>query len=184
MTAEMLRSDEPCAMARTLMPALPSAPKNVAATPAVCAMSSPTAARMLHEATRSTRWMCPSRISGSKARRDVVRASSACASGTAKQMECSELACEMSTTLTPTSRSAPKSRCATPGTPIIPVPSTLTRAMPSMVENPLTALAARTVAAVDARAGVRGVERVADPDGDPARDGGLHGARVKDLRAE
>ena len=33
MTAEMFRSDEPCAIARTFTPALPSAPKNVAATP-------------------------------------------------------------------------------------------------------------------------------------------------------
>ena len=143
-------------MARTLMPALPRAPKKVAATPAVWAISSPTAARMLQELTRSTRWMWPSRISGSKARRAVLRASSACASGTAKQIECSELACEMSTTLTDTSRRAPKRRCATPGTPIIPVPSTLTRAMPSTVEKPLHgARAAGTFAAIDARPRVR-----------------------------
>jgi hypothetical protein len=59
-------------------------------------------------------------------------------SGTAKQIECSELACEMSTTEIPCSRSAPNRRCAVPGTPIIPAPSTLISASASMLVIPLT----------------------------------------------
>ena len=43
----MLRSDAPCAMARTLTAAVPSAPNTLAATPCAPAMPSPTTARML-----------------------------------------------------------------------------------------------------------------------------------------
>ena len=57
----------------------------------------------------------------------------------------------MSTTLTPTSRSAPNRRCETPGTPIMPVPSTLTSAISSTVVKPFTAFAARRVPAPDSR---------------------------------
>ena len=39
----------------------------------------------------------------------------------------------------PSSRSAPNSRCAVPGTPIIPAPSTLTSATLSMLVMPFTA---------------------------------------------
>ena len=39
----------------------------------------------------------------------------------------------------PSSRSAPNSRCAVPGTPIIPAPSTLTSATASMLVMPFTA---------------------------------------------
>src|SRR5690606_31863161 len=70
--------------------------------------------------------------------RTTASAFSASVQGTAKQIECSDEACEIKMTDTPTSRSAPKSRCATPGTPIIPVPSTLSRAMCSTDEKPLT----------------------------------------------
>src|ERR1043165_1335281 len=67
----------------------------------------------------------------------VFFASKAWAVGTAKQIECSELACEIITIETPTARSAPKSLWATPGTPIMPVPSTFIRAMSSTAAKPL-----------------------------------------------
>ena len=70
----------------------------------------------------------------------LVRSVSAeSASGTAKQIECSELPWEIRITETPSSRSAPNSRSAVPGTPIMPAPSTLTSAIRSMLVMPLTA---------------------------------------------
>ena len=45
-----------------------------------------------------------------------------------KQIECSDEACEIIDTETPVDASAPKVRAATPGTPIIPFPCTVTSA--------------------------------------------------------
>ena len=59
----------------------------------------------------------------------------------AKQIECSELPCEIKITEMPESRSAPNRRCAVPGTPIMPAPSRFTRATGSMVEIPFTLIA-------------------------------------------
>ncbi len=56
----------------------------------------------------------------------------------AKQIECSELAWEISTTDTAASRSAPNRRSAIPGTPIMPLPSRFIKAMSSIVASPLT----------------------------------------------
>ena len=137
----MLRSDAPCAMARTLTPELPSAPNSLAAMPGVPAMPSPTTARMLQSRVTSTRWICPCRISLSKASRTTAAARSASAWASAKQIECSELPCEISATEMPCSRSAPNSRWAVPGTPIMPVPSTLISAIRSMLVIPLTGCA-------------------------------------------
>ena len=138
MTTEMLRSDAPWAIARTLTPAEPSAWNTFAATPSAPAMPSPTTARMLQPWSSSTLWIWPSRNSGSNARRTTRSARSASPAGTAKQIECSELPCEIRMTEMPSSRSAPNSRCAVPGTPIMPAPSRLTSAMRSMLVIPLT----------------------------------------------
>ncbi len=56
----------------------------------------------------------------------------------AKQIECSELPCEINITDMPASRSAPNRRCAVPGTPIMPAPSRFTSATGSIVVIPLT----------------------------------------------
>ncbi len=61
----------------------------------------------------------------------------ACSCGIAQQIECSELPCEIRMTEIPSSRSAPNSRCAVPGTPIMPVPSRFTSATRSMLVMPL-----------------------------------------------
>ena len=53
------------------------------------------------------------------------------------QIECSELACEISVTETPASFSDANRRSAVPGTPIIPEPSRFTSAMPPMAVMPL-----------------------------------------------
>src|SRR6476660_8109644 len=58
MTAEMLRSDAPCAIARTLMPAAPSVPKNLPALPGMPAMSSPTTAMIAQPVVTPTRCTC------------------------------------------------------------------------------------------------------------------------------
>ncbi|MDQ1241006.1 MAG: hypothetical protein QG550_256 [Pseudomonadota bacterium] len=134
----MLRSDAPWAMARTLTLALASAANTCAATPCAPAMPSPTTARMLQLRLTSTLWIWPSRSSGSNARRTTRSARSASGSGTAKQIECSELPCEIRMTEMPSSRSAPNNRCAVPGTPIMPAPSRFTSAMRSTVVMPLT----------------------------------------------
>ena len=134
----MLRSEAPCAIARTLTPAVPSAPNTCAATPCAPAMPSPTTARMLQPRLTSMLWIWPSRNSGSNARRTTRSARSASTSGTAKQIECSELPCEIRITEIPSSRSAPNRRCAVPGTPIMPAPSRFTSAIFSMVVMPFT----------------------------------------------
>jgi hypothetical protein len=112
--------------------ALPRAVKNFPAMPNLSIIPSPTMARMQQSAITSTVCTWPRCISAKKASSTVFLANSACANGTAKQIDCSELACEIMTTETSTARRAPKSLSATPGMPIIPVPSRLSRAIPSI----------------------------------------------------
>ena len=71
----------------------------------------------------------------------------ACSALTAKQMECSLLAWLIMITLTPASRTVPKMLLAVPGTPTMPVPSTLISVTFSMVAKPFTSwlAAGRTV---------------------------------------
>ena len=115
-TAEMLRSDAPCAIARTLMPRQPRVPKNRPALPGmpchVVADDGEDAAALrdldpLHLALRAS--------SAANARSTTSRTCSADCSRTAKQIECSELPCEISMTEMPASRRAPNSRSAVPG---------------------------------------------------------------------
>ena len=136
MTAEIFRSDDPCAIARTLMPALLSAPKQLPAIPSRSIMPSPTIAMMQQPSVRSTVCTSPRCISRANVCSTVCFASAACERGTAKQIECSELACEIMTTETSTACSAPKSLWATPGIPIIPVPSTLIKTISSTAAKP------------------------------------------------
>ena len=60
--------------------------------------------------------------------------------GTAKQMACSEEACEMSETLVPVEAMAANMRAATPGTPNMPRPSRVISLSPRMVVTDLTTL--------------------------------------------
>ncbi len=115
--------------------------------------------------------------------RTTAAARSACSCGIAQQIECSELPCEMRMTEMPSSRSAPNSRCAVPGTPIMPVPSRLTSATRSMLVMPFTGRSEAGCGA-DQRADLLGREGVADPDGDAALDRRRHGLRMDDLGAE
>ena len=62
------------------------------------------------------------------------------------QIECSELAWEMSVTETPAPFSDANRRSAVPGTPIMPEPSRLTSAMPPIAVMPLIPLTDSTFA--------------------------------------
>ncbi len=121
------------------MPALPRVPKNRAATPGSPAMPSPTIATIQQSRVRSTRWIWPCAISPAKASSTTCRVRSANELGTAKQMECSELACEIRITDTPAFLRAPNNLSAVPGTPIMPVPSRFTSATFSTDVTPLIA---------------------------------------------
>ncbi len=94
-TTEIFRSDAPCAIARTLTAAFDSALNTFAAAPGVPAMPSPTTARMLQSVATATSWIWPCLSSDSKAWRTIRSVTAASGRGTAKQIECSELACEM-----------------------------------------------------------------------------------------
>mmetsp|Transcript_14776 Transcript_14776/g.44497 ORF Transcript_14776/g.44497 Transcript_14776/m.44497 type:complete len:203 (-) Transcript_14776:59-667(-) len=137
-TALTLRPLQPWEMATMLMLERPSASKKRPLMPAVSLMPSPTAAMMVQGEMTSTGLILPSWISEPKARAAASRAASARAASMATVMLCSDDACAMSVTLMPCSFRAPKSRCATPGTPTMPAPSRFTSAMPSTVLKPQT----------------------------------------------
>jgi hypothetical protein len=66
------------------------------------------------------------------------RARRAAASGTEKQIDCSDEDCEISDTLVPCWYSAAKVRAAIPGTPSMPLPVTVSSACPPAAESALT----------------------------------------------
>ena len=146
MTTEMLRSEEPCAMARTLTPARASAPKKLAAIPGVPAIPSPTTARIVQSWVIVGGWICPYRVSDSNASSIARLATWTSDWSVAKQIECSELPWEIMTTETSASRRARKRRSEIPGTPIIAVPSRLIRAISPIEANPFTGDVGETLA--------------------------------------
>ena len=77
-------------------------------------------------------------ISSVNASRSAATARGASVSGTVKQIECSDDACEIIDTETPVAASAPKVRAATPGTPSIPFPCTVTSACLRIAESART----------------------------------------------
>ena len=102
--------------------------------------------------------------------------------GTAIQIECSELACEMSVTETSASLRAANNRSAVPGTPIMPAPSRLTMATSSIEVTPLIPSSASL------RDEIRllgcGQKGVPDVNRNPIVHGRPHGLRVYHFRAE
>ena len=83
----------------------------------------------------------------------------ACSALTAKQMECSLLAWLIMITLTPASRTVPKMLLAVPGTPTMPVPSTLISVTFSIVANPFTSPCVVRLLAVRCARGRKRVRR-------------------------
>jgi hypothetical protein len=119
-TNEMLRSDEPCAMAITLTSAAASARNTRAAMPGVPAMPSPTTAITAAgpaDVTSSTR---PAASSSRNARRSAATACGASGAGSVKPMELSDEAWKMVDTDSDSPCMAANVRAAMPGTPIIP----------------------------------------------------------------
>ena len=125
-------------MATTLIFAAASAPKTAAATPGVPCIPSPTTATVAIDGVSSTPSISPRAISPPNSRVRLSCASFASASGTLKQIECSELACEMRETEIWRSCRAWKVRAAIPGTPSMPLPVTVTRAWPPAAVSALT----------------------------------------------
>mmetsp|Transcript_23836 Transcript_23836/g.39968 ORF Transcript_23836/g.39968 Transcript_23836/m.39968 type:complete len:207 (-) Transcript_23836:1194-1814(-) len=137
-TTVRLYSEQPCAMAVTLTLALASAEKRMALTPGVAHIACPTAARMHWPGISRTSWMRPERSSRLKWLLSASTAVFAWWLFTAKQIECSEDACEIITTFTCASFIAWKTLDAVPGTPTMPVPSTLIMETSSIVAKPFT----------------------------------------------
>src|SRR5437016_2149487 len=100
-TTEMFSSDDPWAMAMTLIPACASAPKTRAAIPGVPAIPSPTTTSVATPGRSSTPSISRRAISLWNSSTRLARARSAAASGTPKQMECSDDAWVMSETEIP-----------------------------------------------------------------------------------
>ena len=137
-TTEMLSSELPCAIATTLIRPAARAENTAAATPGVPCMPSPTTATVAMPGLTSMPSISPRRISPVNSRSRLSRASSANGSGTLKQIECSDDACEISDTEIWRVCSAWKVRAAMPGTPSIPLPVTVTSAWPPAAVRALT----------------------------------------------
>ncbi|MNI51602.1 hypothetical protein D3C73_1063360 [compost metagenome] len=135
---EMLRSDDPCAIARMFTCARPSDSNSRAATPGWPAMPSPTAASTLTPSLTCTRCTWPAASSCENACTTASRPRAASPARTTQQIECSEEPCEIITTETCAWRSAANTRSAVPGTPIRPVPSRFSRARSALSVSPFT----------------------------------------------
>ena len=135
---EILRSEDPCAMAMTFTCASAIQPSTRAATPGVLAMPEPTTATVETPSNTSTESISFRSSSIANAARNSFSASVAAPSGTVKQIECSELACEISDTEIPACANAPNVRAAIPGTPSIPFPATVTSACAVIAESART----------------------------------------------
>ena len=82
--------------------------------------------------------MRPEVISSSKTRRKAATARVASTSGSVKPMEFSEEAWKIVETERPSPWMAPNVRAAMPGTPIMPLPATVTRACDDSMARPFT----------------------------------------------
>jgi hypothetical protein len=137
-TNEMFRSDEPCATAITLSPARASAVNTRAAMPGVPAMPSPTTAMTATSVRDATSSTSPLASSSLNARRSACTAGPASAAGSVNPMELSDEAWKMVDTDSPAACTAANVRAAMPGTPIMPLPETVTTAWPRMVASAFT----------------------------------------------
>mmetsp|Transcript_103270 Transcript_103270/g.301264 ORF Transcript_103270/g.301264 Transcript_103270/m.301264 type:complete len:328 (+) Transcript_103270:921-1904(+) len=131
-TAEMLRSEEPWAMAMMLTLALPKELKNWPLMPVRLFMPSPTTATILQPARELTRhsWLLAS--SSAKACSTLCIATPRSFSSTATVMECSEEPWEARMTFTPVLPRASIIFLATPGVPRKDAPEMVRRATFSM----------------------------------------------------
>mmetsp|Transcript_28341 Transcript_28341/g.91717 ORF Transcript_28341/g.91717 Transcript_28341/m.91717 type:complete len:200 (+) Transcript_28341:1214-1813(+) len=124
-------------MARTLTLAVARARMKVAAVPSVNAIPSPIMATTDIPRRREMLFTVERASSSSNALCSASKALLPCSEGTATQIECSEEACVIMSTLMLLSAMAAMKRWATPGTPISDAPSRLTSATLSMEVMPL-----------------------------------------------
>ena len=137
-TAEMLSSEDPCAMATMLTPLRPREWKTFPAIPGVCFIREPTTAMMERSFSIAGGSIAPSAISRSNSSLIAVAAIIASLGTTAKQIENSLEAWVMSITLTRFRARQPKRREENPVTPTMPEPWTRRREMSLMELTPRT----------------------------------------------
>ena len=137
-TTDRFSSEEPCAIAMTLIPPEASAVKVFAAMPGVPAIPSPTTAKVATPPWISTPSISRRAISSRNTSSRPARARCALASGTLKQIECSDDAWLIRETDTPCWCTAAKVRAAMPGMPSMPLPVTVTSACPLTADRAFT----------------------------------------------
>ncbi len=101
-------------------------------------MPMPTTASVASPPTISTPSISLRPISSRKTSTSRSRARFADASGTLKQIDCSDDDCEISDTDVPCRYSASNVRAAMPGTPSMPLPVTVSSAWPPAADSALT----------------------------------------------
>ena len=134
----MLSSDEPWAIASTLIFSRATAAKVRAAIPGVPRMPSPTTATSATSRSTEMRSMKRSRISCANACSRARTACCASRSGITKQMLASLDDWLIMVTECPAWANVANVRAATPGTPIMPLPSTASSAWRSIAVSALT----------------------------------------------
>jgi hypothetical protein len=122
----MFRSEDPWAIATTLMRPDASAEKTRAAIPGVPAMVSPTMASTAIPGRAVTSSISPLAISAANAFLMLVTARSASVSGSVKPIELSDDAWKIVETDSRSVSTAVNVRAAMPWTPTIPLPATVT----------------------------------------------------------
>ena len=184
MASEMLSSEEPCAMARTLTPAAPNELKMRPEMPGRRHMSTPTMARIETSSSTTRSSTSPAARSRANSALTTSRAAAARCGSTAMQMECSLEACEMRMTLMPASPSALKKRPAVPGTSIMPSPSMRSRATREIDEMPRIGASEGPASASTTVPGNDGIEGVLDQERDRRLARRMHRGRIDHLGAE
>ena len=136
-TIEMLISDDPWATATILIPFLPNTENSFPAIPDDFRIPSPTVAIIDNSRSMLMLSTWPLAISTANSSSRIAFTRSAARGSMAKQMECSDEACEIRITLIRCRANTPNNLADTPTTPIMPDPCTLTNAMSSMLEIPV-----------------------------------------------
>ena len=137
-TNEMFSSDEPWAIAITFTPPAARAEKTRAEMPGVPAIPLPTTATTATSPRDVMPSMRPVWSSSRKARRSAVTALPASPSGRVKPIELSEEAWKIVETESDSACTAVNVRAAMPGTPIMPLPATVTSAWLLIVARAFT----------------------------------------------
>ena len=137
----MFRSDEPCAIATTLILPAASAENTRAAMPGVPAIPSPTTATTAMPVRALTLSIRPLASSWRNAFLTLITPRSASASGSVKPIELSDDAWKIVDTDRRSASTAANVRAAMPCTPIMPLPATVTIACPRTIASAFTGYA-------------------------------------------